>query len=116
MILADNNILSTFGRVDALELLFALFRTAELGVTPAVRSEVLEAIAQGCLWLEEVVKLFDKGRLQLIAPTTDEILTMPTSPDSLGEGERESIAVCQARGWAFLTNDKRARNFCRQKD
>ena len=49
MILVDNNILSTFTRVEALELLFDLFRRAELGVTPAVYGEVIEAISQGCV-------------------------------------------------------------------
>ncbi|MBC8230788.1 hypothetical protein H8E77_14660 [bacterium] len=37
-----------------------------------------------------------------------------TLPDSFGDGERECVAVYQTRGWTFLTNDKRARNYCQQ--
>ena len=34
----------------------------------------------------------------------------------LGAGEAESIAVCvNRRGTRLLTNDKRARNFCRER-
>ena len=29
-------------------------------------------------------------------------------------GEAESIVVCDVRNWIFLTNDKRARNYCRE--
>ena len=43
MILIDNNILSTFARVDQLELLFRLFPKDSLGVPPAVYDELIEA-------------------------------------------------------------------------
>lgn len=33
-------------------------------------------------------------------------------PTSLNAGEAESIALCKSRGAAFVTNDRRARNFC----
>lgn len=41
------------------------------------------------------------------------MLAQNSLPSSFGAGERESAAVCQARGDTFLTNDKRARNFYR---
>jgi predicted nucleic acid-binding protein len=114
MILIDNNILSTFARVSAMGLLFTLFPRQQLGLTPAIRSEVLEAIEQGCAWLQDIVKLMETGRLQLVALTPEELVAIPTLPDSFGDGEKECVAVCQGRGWAFLTNDKRARNYCQQ--
>ena len=36
-------------------------------------------------------------------------------PTSLADGEAESITVCLARSGAFLTNDRRARNFARKE-
>lgn len=44
MILVDTNILSSFARVDELELLFVLFPRSPLGVTPAILAEVHQAV------------------------------------------------------------------------
>jgi predicted nucleic acid-binding protein len=114
MILADTSILSTFARVDALGLLWALFPRVPLGVTPAIYREVQEALNQGCGWLVQVPRLVKAGRLQLVAATPVEVLAAEGPPDSLGLGEREAIALCQSRGWSFITNDRRARNYCRE--
>ena len=111
MILADTSVLSTLARVEALELLWELFPNSPLGVTPAVFHEVSEAIEQGCTWLVQAPELIKNGRLQLAVPTSAQILGAESLPDSLGLGEREAIALCQAHGWAFLTNDRRARNY-----
>jgi predicted nucleic acid-binding protein len=114
VILADTSILSTFGRVDALKLLWELFPGRSLGVTPAIFREIVDAIDQGCVWLDQIPDLIKSGRLQLAAPTAGEILAAEALPNSLGLGEREAIALCQAGGWAFLTNDRRARNYCKE--
>jgi predicted nucleic acid-binding protein len=114
VILVDTNILSTFARVEELELLFLLFPGSPLGVTPAVLGEVDQALAQGCDWLRQVPALRAGGRLVLAEPVAGERLVLPALPSPLGAGECEAIAVCQARSCAFLTNDKRARNFCRE--
>jgi predicted nucleic acid-binding protein len=114
MILVDTNLLSTFARADALSLLWELFSGDPLGVTPAIFREILEAVAQGCTWLSEVPALVKGGRIQLISATASEVLAAEGLPESLGAGEREAIAVCQAHEWTFLTNDRRARNYCRE--
>ncbi len=114
MILVDTNILSTFARVDELELLFQLFGRSPLGLTSAVLAELNEALAHGCAWLEQTKGLRNQGRLELVVAAPEEIQAREAMPVSLGAGEAESIAICQARGWAFLSNDKRARNFCTQ--
>ena len=98
MILADTNVLSTFARVDALALLWELFPGRSLGVTPAIFREILEAVTQGCTWLAEVPALVKGGRIQLVAPTSAEVLAAERLADSLGLGEREAIALCQAHG------------------
>ena len=109
MILADTSILSTLARVNGLELLWDLFPHSPLGVTPAVFREISDAIAQGCLWLVQVLDFVRTERLKLVAPTSSEVLAAEELPDSLGLGEREAIALCAAHRWAFLTNDRRAR-------
>ncbi len=112
MILLDTSILSSFARVGALDLLWELFPRSPVGITPAVLREILEAVALGRAWLAQIPGLVQGGRLQLAAPTPAEILASEALPDSLGLGEREAIALCKAHRWVFLTNDRRARNFC----
>lgn len=114
MILVDTSILSTFARVEALDLLDLLFRGGSLCVSPAVFREIMDAISQGCSWLGQVPVWLNSGRLQLVSVTADEVLAAQALPDSLGLGEREAIVLGQARQWAFLTNDRRARNYCRE--
>jgi predicted nucleic acid-binding protein len=46
MILVDTNILGTFARVDALDLLFELFSDDEIGVAPAVYAELLAGLRE----------------------------------------------------------------------
>jgi len=89
MILIDNNILSTFARVNAMDLLFTLFPRQQLGLAPAVCGEVLEAIEHGCVWLQDTMRLIEICRLQLVALTPEELLATATLPDSFGDGERE---------------------------
>ena len=110
-IVVDANILSTLARVEEVKLLFALFPKAEIVVTPAVQSETMAGAYQGFSFLEEVASLIESGHLKLETLTTSELTAKHRCPATLGEGEAESIALCQSRGWTLLTNDKRARNF-----
>jgi predicted nucleic acid-binding protein len=114
MILVDTSILSTFARVNALDALYDVFPGNKLSITPAILREITDAIGQGCAWLHQIPGLTRTGSLSLISPTTAEVLAAEALPDSLGLGEREAIALCEAHSWTFLTNDHRARNYCRQ--
>ena len=55
------------------------------------------------------------GRLKLFVLTAEEFMQRLRLPTSLGSGEAESIGLCQSRGAAFVTNDRRAHNFCRSE-
>lgn len=112
MILVDTNILGTLARVERLELLLDLFGQDEIGVCPAVYAELLAGTREGRKFLQPAVDLVEKGRIKLVALTAEEILGRQKLPSSLDSGEAESITVCQTRGAAVLTNDRRARNFC----
>ena len=112
MILADTNILGTFARVDAVDLLFDLFSQDEIGVSPAVYAELLAGVREGRRFLQTAVDLVESGRLKLLALTADDVVHRLKLPSALDNGEAESITLCQTRGAAFLTNDRRARNFC----
>jgi predicted nucleic acid-binding protein len=115
--LADVNILSTFARMGRLELLRKLFNEQTLYLSPACLDEVRQAVEVGCDFLAPVLTAVDAGEEFDVVPLDrDEVLLMPTLPASFGVGEREAVAVCLHRtGAKFLTNDRRARNFCREK-
>ncbi len=112
MILADTNILGTFARVEGLDLLFDLFSHDEIGVASAVYAELLAGVREGRQFLQTTVDLIESDRLKLLALTAEEVVRRLKLPSTLDNGEAESITLCQTRGAAFLTNDRRARNFC----
>lgn len=117
MILADTNIVSTFARVSALDCVRQVVRTDRLHVTSATLGELQRAIEAGCEFLAATVAAIRSGTgFDLVELRRDEILAVRDLPRSLGAGEAEAIAVCLKRpGTGLLTNDKRARNFCRQQ-
>ena len=113
MIVLDTNIVGTFARVGALDLLISLFNKDEIGVTPAVYAELVAGVREGQDFLQTAVDLIEKGKFTLLPLTAEEVVQRVQLPVSLDDGEAESIIICRRRGAAFLTNDKRARNFCR---
>lgn len=117
MILVDVNILSTFARVGGVELVRKLFREESLFLTPACLNEARRAVEVGCDFLRPVLEAVESGAgFDIVPLTKDELLLLSSLPASLGAGERESLAVCsRQRGAKLLTNDRRARNFCRER-
>lgn len=116
MIVADTNILSTFARIQRLDLLFAVAETDALYLVPAVINELKQGLKRNLNFLQPIINGLAAGeRYFPIDLTPEEKKLCDTSPTSLNSGERESIAVCQKRVDAkLLTNDKRAHNFCRE--
>ena len=112
MILADTNIIGTLSRVASIDRLLTLFAKDELGVVAAVYAELVAGVREGREFLRAAVDLVDSGAIKLIALTPDEVVQRLNLPPSLDAGEAESIAVCRTRGAAFVSNDRRARNFC----
>lgn len=94
-------------------MLFALFAKDELGVTPAVYAELAAGAREGRQFLQPAIEMIESGKLTLAPLTAKEVVQRFRLPTSLNAGEAETIAVCQSRGAAFVTNDRRARNFCR---
>lgn len=114
MIIADTSILSTFARIQRLELLFAVAETQSLHLPPAVQKEIKLGLQKGLQFLQPVIDALTAGTQFLpIALVDEEKRLVPTLPKALNAGEKEGIAICLNRtGNKFLTNDKRAHNFC----
>ncbi|MBI1765895.1 MAG: hypothetical protein HYR56_31195 [Acidobacteria bacterium] len=96
-----------------MDLLFALFAPDELGVTPAGYTELIVGLREGRQFLQPATALIQNGKLSLLALTAQEVVAASRLPMSLNTGEAESIVLCQSRNAAFVTNDRRARNYCR---
>jgi predicted nucleic acid-binding protein len=112
MILLDTNIVSTLALIGALDVLFALFVKDKIGVTPAVYAELVTGVREGRQFLQSAIERVESGKLALLVLTAEEVIQHLRLPTSLADGEGESIALCKSRGAAFVTNDRRARNFC----
>lgn len=115
MIVVDSNVLSTFARVEHLELLFRLFPKDPLGVPPAVHDELAGATRLGCRLLEPAAEMMQDRRLRIIPLTPDEIVAAQSLPRSFAAADAQCIIGCRRRGYALPTNDRRVRNFCRSE-
>ncbi|MCI0694806.1 hypothetical protein L0337_22715 [candidate division KSB1 bacterium] len=114
MIIADTSILSTFARIQRLDLLFAVAETGIIHLPPAVQNEIKIGVQKGLNFLQPVIDtLTAVTQFQSVDLAAEEKHMIPALPKALNAGEKEGIAICLNRaGNKFLTNDKRAQNFC----
>ena len=116
MIVVDANLLSTFARIQRLELLFSVAETDALYLVPAVISELKLGLKKNLDFLQPILDgLANETKFFPLNLSIDEKNFSDSLPASLNTGERESISVCQKRtGSKLLTNDKRAHNYCKE--
>jgi len=113
MILVDTNILSTFGKVGRIKLLFDLFQT-KLSVSSNVFYEISIAYEKGYFFAESVLDCIKNEKIDVVAVNQDDLPYMLGLPKSFGPGERDSIAMCKSRGYVFLSNEKKVYNYCKK--
>jgi predicted nucleic acid-binding protein len=94
VIVLDTSIISTFALIGAMDLLYALFSNDDLGVTPAVYTELVVGTREGWQFLQAAVEQVESGRLKLFVLTAEEFMQRLRLPTSLGSGEAESIVLC----------------------
>lgn len=112
MVLCDTNILSSFARVGALDLLFKLFPQHQFALPQAVHKEIVEAVRLNFTFLESVLKLIDADSISILGLARAEESDMINLPKSFGPGESEAVAICARRRAIFLSNDKSVKNYC----
>ena len=113
MILVDTNILSTFGKVGRIKLLFELFQT-KLSVSSNVFCEISIAYEKGYSFAESVLDCIKNEKIDVVAVEQEDLFSMLDLPRSFGPGERDSIAICENRGYVFLSNEKKVYNYCKK--
>ena len=95
MIVADTSILSTFARIQRLDLLFTVAETKAIHVPTAVVKEIQAGLNKGLDFLKPIIAGLDSGtNFYPITLTPDEIILVDMLPSSLNAGERESITIC----------------------
>lgn len=114
MILLDTDVLSAFAKVARLSLLFTLFQTPSFFIAPAVLAELAHSLVRGRQYAADVFACVAVCQLQVVTLTEDEARLQATLPQTLGAGERESMAIAHARGGTVLSNESRVAYYCHQ--
>jgi predicted nucleic acid-binding protein len=111
-ILLDTDVLSAFAKISGLELLHELFSSDELLITNGVYEELTYIRESGYDFVDQILDFVRN------TPMDDEELDMYHSflkRTNLGKGELQCIAVCIMRGYPFIMNDRKAKNFASVK-
>lgn len=112
MVFVDTDILSIFSKIQRLPLLFAVFEQDVLNIAAAVENEIAVGVSKGFPFANALMELQTQKLLQTHHPTTADEEFMLSLPDTLGAGERESMAICK-RLTAFLaSNERRVMHHC----
>ncbi|MEA1925249.1 MAG: hypothetical protein U9M95_05205 [Candidatus Altiarchaeota archaeon] len=115
MILVDTNIISTFMKIERLDLLFKVFNTPKLYLSSNVFQELKVDRDRGYAPAEELFCLINDHRIDIVIPSKKESLLTLKLPESFGSGELDSIAICKEREAVFLSNEKKVINYCKRK-
>jgi len=109
---ADSDILSMFGKVGAVQHLKRLFE--EIYIPPAVYEELRRAKEIGFDFVDELIE--NVSILNLSEDEYSEFVRLMEEEDYLHSGELQGIVLCKHRNGVLLTNDRRAKNFCKRDD
>jgi predicted nucleic acid-binding protein len=114
MILADTDILSALAKVARLSLLFTLFQTTRVSISPGVLAELAHSLALRRQYAQDVFALISANQIHVVSLTAQEAAFRDALPITLGMGERESIAIAKQRGDTVLSNESRVAHVCRE--
>ena len=103
-VIADTDILSTFGKIGRLDLLQLLFD--QVYIAPAVWRELGRATQLGFTWVASVQRTV--LLLPLTANESGAVEHLTSLYPQLGSGEIESFVLAQTHHLACLTNDRQA--------
>ena len=111
-ILLDTDVLSAFAKISGLELMNELFSGEEMLIANGVYEELAYIRESGYDFVDQILGFVRN------TPMNKEELDVYHSflkRTNLGKGELQCIAVCIVRGYPFITNDRKARNFASAK-
>ena len=112
IVVADSDILSMFGKAGAVLHLKQLF--GEICIPPAVYDELRRAKEIGFDFVDELIDNIEI--LNLSGDEFSEFIRLANDERYLHSGELQGIVLCKNRNGVLLTNDRRAKNFCKRTD
>jgi predicted nucleic acid-binding protein len=105
--------LSNFAHADRLDLLLTRYRGRFLTTTQVV-DEVAQGVVAGYTALEKVLAHVEDGNLQVLALEAPAQRLLRALLSRLGMGEASLIAIAASRGGVVVTDDRAARESCRE--
>ncbi len=102
-LLLDTDILSMFAKVDALDLLVQLLGCDQLPVTLGVFNEIAAPLEFG---YDYPAKVFAVVEVILMKPEEFNLCECLRLEGRVSLTDAEMIAICQSRGWRFVTMDR----------
>ncbi|MGM0509515.1 MAG: hypothetical protein ACQESD_00095 [Thermoplasmatota archaeon] len=115
-VLIDTNIWSTFAKINDLDFLFDVIGRERLYLSASVLHELHTAEEIGYDFVKTIFGYVEKDRISTVSIDEEEIKDYLKLPDSFGKGERESIVVCENRGYIFVSNETRVKNYCERNE
>jgi predicted nucleic acid-binding protein len=112
IVVSDSDILSMFGKVSAVQHLKRLFK--EIYIPPAVYEELMRTKEIGFDFVDELIE--NVRILNLSEDEYSEFIQFMEDEDYLHSGELQGIVLCKHRNGVLLTNDRRAKNFCKRNN
>ncbi len=109
---ADTDILSMFGKANAISILKSVFK--ELYAPIAVYEELLRAKEVGFSFVDDILN--DLEIINLNEKEYKEYIVSLKNEKYLHKGELQGIIICKHRKGILLTNDKMAKNFCKNNE
>jgi hypothetical protein len=101
--LFDTDILSIFAKARALPLLCRLFKSERLPITPRVFDELLVPLEYGYDFPDQIFAL---AEVVTIEPDEIEAYERLRFEGRVSAADAEVIAVCQQRGWTYVSMDQ----------
>ena len=111
-VVSDANILSSLAAADALDLLAQLFRGDQIFIPQAVEQELQAGLIHGAFYLQRIFQAIHNREIQILHLTESEQTLTTELPHKLHAGEKEGIVLCQLHSYLFLSNDRRATQYC----
>ncbi len=116
MVFIDTDILSTFSKIERLPLLYAVFDQEVLNIAAAVEYEIKIGASKGFNFANAIIELHAQARIQTYHPIPVDKTFMDSLPNSLGVGERESMAICKRVTALFASNERRVMHHCQANE
>ncbi|MFP4001846.1 MAG: hypothetical protein ACLFSM_05830 [Thermoplasmata archaeon] len=112
MILVDTNILSTFAKVNRLDLLEEVL--GNFHISPNVLEEVKRAEELGYPHAGEILEKVRNDEILIACPREKEVEVMDRLPTSFGRGEKDCLAIALKRDALIVTNEQKVLNYCKR--